>query len=200
MDRIEKEIALVEVEMEKTRTQKKKSDATSVSLCLTSAVLFFTSDPSSSIKLALLGLEVKSLYAIYFLYLSSLMVTIKWLMCDIRLCLLINKYKKLLIEKYDEVPKSLSLTLSNDVNLRQSLFIGMKGKLDFLLVGGIGFPILFGYLYMGYELISFATQSNITLCLSGFIIVAGLNVIVLMIKSNKLDKRLKRYSYSNFEG
>ncbi|HHE0475687.1 TPA: hypothetical protein ACN35U_004414 [Vibrio parahaemolyticus] len=90
MDRIEKEIALVEVEMEKTRTQKKKSDATSVSLCLTSAVLFFTSDPSSSIKLALLGLEVKSLYAIYFLYLSSLMVTIKWLMCDIRLCLLIN--------------------------------------------------------------------------------------------------------------
>ncbi|HHX8491504.1 TPA: hypothetical protein ACVO3B_003321 [Vibrio diabolicus] len=200
MDRTEKEISLVEAEIDKVTSQKKKSDTTSISLCVTSAVLFFTSDPSSTIKLALIGVEVKSLYAVYFLYLFSLMLMTKWAMCDIRLCLLINRYKTLLIERYGEVPKSLPLVLSNNVHLRQSLFNGIKGKLDYLLVGSIGFPLALGYVYMGYKLVLLSGQSLVTLFLSGFIILAGLNMLVLFIKSNDIDKKLKRFKYREFEG
>ena len=199
LDRADKEISLVEAEIEKTKSQMKKADATSASLCVSSAVLFFTTDPSSTIKLALLGVEVKSLYAVYFLYLFSLMLIIKLFTCDIRLSLLINRYKKLLIERYNEIPKSLPLILSNDVQLRQDLFIGLGARLYYALVFATGMPLLLGYLYLGYKLVSLSGQSKITFFISIFIVISSLNIIVLLFKSYIVDKDLKRYIYSKFE-
>lgn len=108
-----------------------------------SAILYFTNESlTSSIKLALLGIEVKSIYAVYFFYLLSLMKMKHWCMCDIKLCLLTNRYKKLLVEKYSIFPESLPLILSNDIKLRQTLFNGIGGKLDFILFSSVGFPIV----------------------------------------------------------
>lgn len=200
MNSKEKEIELIEVQFGKIRDQKRKTDSLSTSLFLSSAVLFITSDYNSLIKLSMLGVEVKSIYAIYFLYIASLMMGNKWGILDIRETLLLSRYKKLLVEVYDEIPKSLALMVSSDVKLRQSLFLGVGKKLDFALAGMIGFPMVLGYIIVGYKLLVIAGQSEITKAAGFFIAVLGLNFFVLLTKSSSIDKNSNRDKYHGVEG
>ncbi|MEZ8696481.1 hypothetical protein AB6D84_05125 [Vibrio lentus] len=180
----EKELELVESSLESVRKDKTKHDKVSVTFFLASIILYTTSDLNSSVKLALFGIELKSLYAVFILYLLSLVSLYSALAGTIRETLLFDKYRGLLKEVYGRVPESLELITCSDTKLIDKVLVGrVWGKVNTLFQIAIFIPFLIAYYKMAHELISIDEHNKLTLVISFFIFVYGFYAVILLCRT-----------------
>ncbi|EJC6747042.1 hypothetical protein QRC94_004651 [Vibrio vulnificus] len=199
MDIKDKELELLEESLESVRKDRKKYDTTSMTLFFTSIALFVTSDLDSSVKLALFGIEVKSIYAVFTLYLMSLVAVNNYLMKSIRETLLFNRYRCLLKEQYSEIPYSLELMTCTDSKLMDRVFRGRWQKLNTFFKTVVVLPFIVCYLMMAYELISIGSHSKLTAIITIFILIYGCYFMALMCKAIYI-KWLSDKAYSKESG
>ncbi len=181
LDIEEKELGLIEDNLEKLRVTLKKSDNTSVIFLVSSIILYTTTDLSTSIKIAMLGIEVKSLYAIYILFLLSLLSILNYSASCVKSVLLYERYIKLFKSMYGDVPNSVHLIFIEDYKVRKNMLRGRLVLIDHLFHLFVTAPMLASYFYMAYELVNISTEvSKFELICSGLIVIIGVYTLVLM--------------------
>ncbi|HAS6163763.1 TPA: hypothetical protein RQK43_004423 [Vibrio vulnificus] len=190
----EKEIALLESSLDKVESGKLKLDSMSASLLISSILLFVTSSPGSSIKLAFLGIELKSIYAVYMLYLFSLISAGNCMTLHVKKALLFSRYKIVLRELYGEIPKSLYLVDSSDYEIRKTIFQGRWRIINHLFHCLTTLPFLISYFVMGKVLVSFVNQPKFIQICSFLILIFGLYLLPLLFRSIYISWKTKSSS------
>ncbi|WP_338626343.1 hypothetical protein [Agarivorans sp. OAG1] len=177
----EKELGLIEDNLEKLRVTLKKSDSTAVVFLISSIILYTTTDPSTSIKIAMLGVELKSIYAIYIFFLLSLVSILNYSATYVKSVLLYERYLKLFRSMYGDVPNSVHLIFIDDHKVRKNMLRGRWVLIDHLFHLFVTVPIFTSYFYMAYELVRFSIEvSKFELICSGLIVIIGVYTLVLM--------------------
>ncbi|MFS1893193.1 hypothetical protein [Vibrio lentus] len=180
----EKELVLLEDCLDLIRKEKTKNDKTFTTFFFASIILYATADLSASVKLALFGLELKSLYAVFVLYLLSLVYLNATIVNTIRENLLFDKYRKLLKELYSEVPGSLELIRCSDATLMDKVLVGkFWGKINSAFKVVTIIPFLYAYYKMAEELVSINDHNKLTFIISFFIFVYGIYSIILLFRA-----------------
>ena len=179
----EKELELLEGALASVRQDKTKNDKAFATFFFASITLYATADLSVSVKLALFGLELKSLYAVFVLYLLSLVYLNATITNTIREALLFDKYRKLLKELYAAVPASLELITCTDPSLIDKVLNGkLWGKVNKIFKIATVVPFLYAYYKMADELVSIDNHNKLTAIISFFIFVYGIYSVILLFK------------------
>ncbi|MEZ9125336.1 hypothetical protein AB4145_01880 [Vibrio splendidus] len=180
---IEKEIELIEDSLEKFRVSKRKYDSTSSMLMLSSILLFSTSEPESVIKLIFLGVQLKSIYAVYMLFLFSIISAGNYVLLFTKNSFLSDRYKTLLKERYGGLPESLSLIDSGEYEIRKMLFTGRWNIINRMYHCLVTLPFLLSYFYLAYQLVTFSQEFLFESISSFLIIVFGFYLIVSLCRA-----------------
>ncbi|QPG06521.1 hypothetical protein IT774_04940 [Salinimonas marina] len=179
----EKEIELLEDNLKNIRILRNKLDKTSASIFLLSLFIYNTTEMNTSIKLAMIGFEVKSIYAIFILYIVSLAFAINYTISTIREMLLFIRYEKLLIDVYGSTPESLSLMFETDSEFRYRVFTGKWNRINTIYNLSILLPFIIGYFWMSYELVTITSELK-------FINFASFIVFILTIYFSLIFSRM----------
>ncbi len=102
MDIKEKELSIVEDNLDKLTTSTLKLDSASAVFVLSSLILYTTSNLDSYIKLAFLGIEIKSFHGVYVLFILSLTSILGYCTHEIKKLLLLERYRILFRQIYDD--------------------------------------------------------------------------------------------------
>lgn len=163
MNILEKEIELLEKSIEKITINTEKLDRSSVTFFLISLIVFTTSKPDALIKLAVLGVELKVLNACFMLYILSLSITCMALFQNMRLTVINTHYKTVLKKQYGDIPDSLGLISFNYHDFQKVLFRDILNKSHGVLYYFIALSIIASYVWLGYQLLTYAFLSTYTL-------------------------------------
>ena len=193
---LEKEIEIIEDSLPKLLVKSSKLDSTSSYTFFLTVIIFVISVPEASIKLAMLGIEIKVEYAIYILYLISLYAAQKFMLNKIHAFTLMQRYKWLMNERYGSVPPSVKLAFYNDHDIHKYIFTNMLKKASSILNKAMLLAFLLGYFWMTYELITLSTVSTFNTVMSIFIVILCMNLIISVLQATTLKIQNKKDSIS----
>lgn len=196
MDIQEKEIEVIEASLPKLQAKNSKRDSTSSSLFFLTVILHVISTPGATIKLAILGVEMKVEYAVYILFLISLFIALSFIINKIHENVLIQRYTWLINERFGSIPPGVMLSFFSEHDVKKNIFQNSLKKVSNTINTVMLTAFILGYLWMTYELLSLALLSPFNSIMSILIIIVGIYLIISFIQLVFLKVQNKEKSIS----
>ncbi|TKF74549.1 hypothetical protein FCV62_21315 [Vibrio kanaloae] len=185
-----KEIDMLESAVPDMRTKITKLDVTASTLSLLALLLYLTTPLDSVIKLPILGIQLRTDFTIYVVFLLSLLKVQQYLINSIHLIELTDRYKALLSEEFGETPQAFNLIYRSEYELKKNIFSKNFTKTHKALDNIYHVSFILGSVWLTYKLLLSATSSTFTIAVSIFIVVSWVYIALLFIQYVRFNLQL----------
>ena len=181
-DRTKLEITILEKGISSNSSACKVSDKSSVTMFALAVIICNLFEPNESITLALIGLSVKSEYAVIGLYCFSLWALYSYSISSLHLNVLLYSYKRIITQDCGINSKGIEYAFQNNQEIGAVFWKKAKFYKTYVAITMTVYGVFLGfYIWFGYSILSYTGESDFIRYSSVFIVMMLFLLIIMAV-------------------